>query len=147
SVVFDHPTLRALSEHLAGRLGRDAGPAAPAHAAPPDAPTSEPIAIVGIGCRFPGGVSTPEALWRLLHDGVDPIREVPPERFALDAWYDSAPGTPGKTYCREGGFLDDVEGFDAAFFHIPAREAEQLDPQQRLLLEVSWEALERAGQA
>ncbi|NTU84562.1 MAG: polyketide synthase, partial [Chloroflexales bacterium] len=110
---------------------------------------SEPIAIVGMGCRFPGGVSSPQAFWRFLESGGDAIGEVPPSRWDIDAHYDPNQGAPGKMYVRTGAFLDQptVEQFDAPFFHMTAREAASLDPQQRLLLEVSWEALENAGVA
>jgi len=108
---------------------------------------TEPIAILGVGCRFPGGADDPEAYWRLLRDGVDAIREVPAERWDVDAYYDPDPAAPGKMSTRNGGFLDRVDRFDAGFFGISPREATSLDPQQRLLLEVAWEALERAGQA
>jgi len=107
----------------------------------------EPIAIIGMGCRFPGGADTPEAFWRLLGDGVDAVREVPPERWDVDAYYDPDPDAPGKIATRHGGFLDDVEGFDPLFFSMSPREAASLDPQQRLLLEVAWEALEDGGLA
>ena len=106
---------------------------------------SEPIAIVGMGCRFPGGVHDPESYWQLLLDGVDAIGPVPPGRWDTDALFDEDPDAPGKLYVREGGFLDDIDRFDAAFFGISAREAISLDPQQRLLLETTWEALEHAG--
>jgi len=105
----------------------------------------EPIAIVGIGCRFPGGADTPEKLWSLLEQGHDAVTEVPKERWDLEEIYDPDPDAPGKAYTRCGGFLDQVDSFDAAFFGITPREAANLDPQQRLLLEVSWEALENAG--
>src|SRR5215213_4352783 len=105
---------------------------------------TEPIAVVGMGCRFPGGADGPEAYWRLLRDGVDAITDVPPERWNVDEYYDPDPETPGKMYSRHGGFLKNVDQFDAAFFRITPREAASLDPQQRLLLEVCWEALEDA---
>src|ERR1043165_3778018 len=105
---------------------------------------SEPIAVVGMGCRFPGGGDDPDAYWRLLRDGVDAITEVPPERWDVEEYYDPAPETPGKMYARHGGFLKNPDEFDAAFFRISPRQAASLDPQQRLLLEVSWEALEDA---
>src|SRR5262245_17502522 len=100
----------------------------------------EPIAIVGMGCRFPGGVTDPETFWQLLWEGRDAITEVPPTRWPLEAYYNPTPGTPGKLYSRHGGFVAEVEGFDTAFFGISPREAVSMDPQQRLLLEVSWEA-------
>ncbi|NTX60835.1 type I polyketide synthase [Myxococcus sp. CA051A] len=107
---------------------------------------SEPIAIVGTSCRVPGGARTPEAFWRLLHEGVDAITEVPRERWDAEALFDADPMKQGRTYARWGGFLDGVENFDAAFFGVSPREAARMDPQQRMLLEVAWEALERAGQ-
>ncbi|MCC7358651.1 MAG: acyltransferase domain-containing protein, partial [Anaerolineales bacterium] len=106
---------------------------------------SEPIAILGLGCRFPGDADTPEAFWRLLAAGADAITEVPPDRWDLAAYYDPDPAAPGKMSTRHGGFLSRVDGFDAEFHGIAPREALRLDPQQRLLLEVAWEALERAG--
>ncbi len=109
--------------------------------------TREPIAIIGMGCRFPGGSDNPDKFWQLLHDGIDAITEVPSDRWDIEAFYDSDPNIPGKTYTREGAFLNQVDGFNPEFFGISAREASSLDPQQRLLLEVSWEALENANQA
>lgn len=108
---------------------------------------TEPIAIIGIGCRFPGGAEDDASYWQLLQDEVDAIREIPSSRWNVDAFYDSDPDAPGKMYTRQGGFLDDVDTFDAPFFGISPREAVSLDPQQRLLLEVGWQALENAGVA
>jgi acyl transferase domain-containing protein/acyl carrier protein len=105
----------------------------------------EPIAIVGMGCRFPGGADTPAKFWELLRDGRDATSEIPPHRWNQPALYDSNPDAAGKIYAQRGAFLDDVSGFDPQFFGISPREAESLDPQQRLLLEVTWEALENAG--
>lgn len=105
----------------------------------------EAIAIIGMGCRYPGEADNPDAFWRLLRAGTDAITEVPPGRWDVGAYYDPDPDAPGKYYTRWGGFLKEVEGFDAGFFRISPREAIQLDPQQRLLLEVTWEALEDAG--
>ncbi|MEL6261458.1 MAG: aminotransferase class I/II-fold pyridoxal phosphate-dependent enzyme [Cyanobacteria bacterium J06626_6] len=106
----------------------------------------EPIAIIGIGCRYPGGADTPDAFWQLVSEGVDAITEVPPARWDVDPIYDPDPRTPNKTNTRWGGFLDQVNQFDPQFFGIAPREVATMDPQQRLLLEVTWEALEDAGQ-
>ena len=108
---------------------------------------SEPIAIVGIACRFPGGGIDPEAFWRVIRNGVDATCEIPPGRWDIDGFYDPNPGIPGKTYTRRGGYLGEVDRFDARFFGISPREATNMDPQHRLLLEVAWEALEDAGYA
>jgi len=107
----------------------------------------EPIAIIGMGCRFPGGADSPEAFWQLLQAGRDVTRPIPPDRWDVDAYYDPNPATPGKMVVQRGGFLDEVDQFDPVFFNIPPREAVSLDPQHRLFLEVSWEALENAGVA
>ena len=104
----------------------------------------EPIAIIGIGCRFPQA-HDPEAFWHLLREGKDAITEVPPDRWDVDALYDPEPGTPGKMNTRWGGFLEGVDRFEPGFFGISPREAERMDPQQRLFMEVGWEALENAG--
>jgi acyl transferase domain-containing protein len=107
---------------------------------------TEPIAIVGMGCRFPGGIDHPAALWRILRSGVDTITEVPKNRWDADAYYDPDPNAIGKMYTRYGSFVNEVDAFDASFFNISPREAISLDPQQRLLLEVSWHALEDSHQ-
>ncbi|MBV9771244.1 MAG: type I polyketide synthase, partial [Bryobacterales bacterium] len=104
----------------------------------------EPIAIIGMGCRLPGAPDV-RAFWRMLAEGRDAIREVPQERWNVDAYYDPRPNTPGKMISRFGGFVDDIQRFDAYFFGIPPRQAIRMEPQQRMLLEVSWEAMEHAG--
>ena len=106
---------------------------------------TEPIAVVGIGCRFPGGVAGPDAFWDLLRDGVDAVTEIPRDRWDVDAHHDPDPDASGRMYTRHGAFLEQLDAFDAAFFGISPREAASIDPQQRLLLEVAWEALEHAG--
>jgi len=105
----------------------------------------EPTAIIGIGCRFPGRADTPEAFWKNLCDGVDAITEIPPDRWNIDKYYDPAPGKPGKSISKWGGFIDGIAAFDADFFGISPREAVSMDPQQRLLLHAAWEAIEDAG--
>ncbi|MBV9357075.1 MAG: type I polyketide synthase, partial [Chloroflexi bacterium] len=107
---------------------------------------SDPIAVLGMACRFPGDVDDLEAFWRLLIEGRDAITEVPPSRWDISALYDPNPEAPGKIATRRGGFLEKIDRFDAGFFGISPREAAAMDPQQRIILEVTWDALERAGQ-
>ena len=106
---------------------------------------SEPIAIVGIGCRLPGKINSPAAFWQALCDGFDGITEVPSSRWSLDEFFDANPDAPGKMYSKWGGFLEHVDQFDARYFGITPREAKHIDPQHRLIMEVCWEALEHAG--
>ena len=105
----------------------------------------EPIAVVGLSCRFPGGANDPASYWSLLARGGDAVTVVPPRRWDAEACYDPDPNATGMSYTKWGAFIEDVETFDAAFFGISPREAVSLDPQQRLLLEVTWEALENAA--
>ena len=106
----------------------------------------EGIAIIGIGCRFPGGVNDTESFWKLLAEGRDAVSEVPADRWNVERFYDAEMGLSGKSIAKRGGFLDQIDQFDPQFFGISPREAPYIDPQQRLLLETAWEAIEDAGQ-
>jgi acyl transferase domain-containing protein/acyl carrier protein len=140
TLVWEAPTIEALAGHLTG----EGGPEVASLEAPGEQDAREPIAIVGVACRFPGAPD-PEAFWRLLRDGVDAISEVPRDRWDAAALFDPDTAAPGKVNTRWGGFLDHVDQFDPQFFGISPREAVQMDPQQRLVLELAWEALEDAG--
>ncbi|MFI0041376.1 type I polyketide synthase, partial [Streptomyces mutabilis] len=148
TLVFDHPNALAVTEHIVSRLdGGETARAADANRAGAGRPADdEPIAIIGMACRYPGGVTTPEELWRLVMDGTDTVSDLPDDRgWDVEDLYDPEPGKEGKSYTRRGSFLHDAAQFDPGFFGISPREALYMDPQQRMLLETSWEALERAG--
>ncbi|MET9489763.1 SDR family NAD(P)-dependent oxidoreductase [Nocardia sp. NPDC006630] len=142
SLVFDYPTPDAVTAYILTQLTDTDISAATESASVVS--SSDPVAIVGVGCRFPGGVSSAEELWQLVIDGRDVISGFPADR-GWDGVFDPAPGVAGKSYANEGGFLYDAAEFDAGFFGISPREAIGMDPQQRILLETVWEALEHAG--
>ncbi len=164
TLLWEYATIRALAEHLgdpgtgpesareeassrdsAGRAALATTSTCPATQSVPTQRANEPVAIVGIGCRFPGGANDPASFWTLLHGGVDAVTEIPSDRWHNDQYFDVDPDTPGTLYTRHAALLDGVDQFDPSFFGISPREAAQMDPQQRLLAEVAWAALEDAG--
>lgn len=139
TLVYEYPTIDSLVRYLT-----DDG--VEVEATTHRRRSDEPLAVVGMACRFPGGADSPDAFWRILRDGVDAVSDVPADRWNIDLWYDADPDAPGKMSTRRGAFISgDVNDFDAAFFGITPREAASVDPQQRLLLETAWHAVENAG--
>ena len=138
---WQHPSIADLARFLSGSES-----ATPRRwSSPTAASMDEPIAVIGLGCRFAGGISGPEALWQFLCEGKSAVGEVPPDRWApFDDGSPEVAATLART-TRFGSFMDDIDAFDAEFFDISTREAVKMDPQQRMLLEVAWEALEYAG--
>ncbi|KOG17709.1 type I polyketide synthase [Streptomyces viridochromogenes] len=147
TLLFDHPTPTRLAEYLlTGALATTRRTSREVASESVSTPSSdEPVALVAMACRLPGGVSDPEGLWHLVAEGRDAVGPFPAGRWDVESLYDPDPDALGKSYAREGGFLDDIESFDAGFFGITPKEAAAMDPQQRLLLETAWESLERAG--
>jgi FkbH-like protein len=145
TLLFDHATPAALVRHLLQSVLSLGSGVVSTPVVLPRPTADEPIAIVAMSCRFPGGADTPEGLWRMLAEGRQAIEVFPAGRWDVEALYDADPEAAGKTYVRSGAFLPRIDGFDAGFFGIAPREARSMDPQQRLLLQTAWEALERAG--
>ena len=142
TVGWDYGSITGLARYLDAELSGSAGPVQLASSAQSD----EPVVLVGMGCRFPGGVNSPRGLWEVVADGRDVVSEFPTDRgWDVEGLFDPDPDTLGTTYAQQGGFVDDVAGFDAGFFGIASGEALAMDPEQRLLMECSWEALEHAG--
>lgn len=147
TTLFDHSSPGALADHLVRMISGKIGPVRASGKSASMVKRNEPIAIVGMGCRFPGGANSPDRFWRLIDQGGTGMCEVPVTRWDPEVYYDPDPETPGTSYTKRGGFLapDRMDLFDAPFFRIPPKEARGLDPQQRLLLEVAWETLEQAN--
>ena len=145
SFLFNHPTIERVTDYLVKEVLALRSVAAAAAPSPPSPQPADAVAIIGYACRFPGARDE-DAFWDLLCEGRDAIREVPADRWDVNRYYDQDPKAPGKMFVREGGFLEDVDRFDAQFFGVSPREAIKMDPQHRLLLETAWHALENAHQ-
>lgn len=145
SLALDYPSVNDIAGYIRRRLNGENEAYDAANEAAPPAATNELVAVIGMGCRFPGGVDSPESFWDNLVNGRCAISKIPPQRWDADRYYDPSPDAPGKINTVYGGFIDDVEWFEPAFFGITPTEAQSMDPQQRLLLEVCWHALENAG--
>ena len=146
TLVFDHPNLKAVTDWVLGAFDlADSSSQVETTRVVRHVEAATPLAIVGVGLRFPGGAVDLDSFWQVLSTEVDTLRAIPPERFDLASYYDPDPDHRGTSYVKEASLLNDVAGFDAAFFGISPREAVQMDPQHRLLLEVTWSALEDAG--
>ncbi len=143
SLLWSYSTIEQLAHYLSPNqfLHQETIPVQPQE----EKQQMEPIAIIGMSCRFPGGINTPEQLWHFLQEGKEGIKQIPHDRWDADLYYDPASNTPGKMVSSRGGFIDNIDQFDAALFNISPREAEAMDPQHRLLLELTWEALEHAS--
>ncbi|MFT4670912.1 MAG: amino acid adenylation domain-containing protein [Pseudohongiellaceae bacterium] len=154
TLTFDYPNIIKLAVYLKNQFFADSSVLAPSDERREivndignrDAAVHD-IAVIGVGCRFPGGANSAESFWSLLKNSDDSISDIPKERWDIDDYYDANPDAAGKMYCRKGGFLDGIDLFDATLFGISPREANHMDPQQRLLLETTWEAFEDAGLA
>ena len=144
TLIFDYPTPAALAGYIRTELA--GAPQAVQETSASLSVIDEPIAIIGMSCRYPGGIDSPESLWQMVSEGRDVLTDFPTDRgWDLAGLFNDDPDAPGKSYARTGGFLDDVAGFDPAFFGVSPSEALAMDPQQRLFLELCWEALERGG--
>ena len=148
TLIFNHPTIEALTNFLLKEvIAVDKIPAVAVHKSKKKRISNEPIAIVGMSCRFPGDVEDLDSFWELLASGRNGISEIPKERWDVEKFYDADKQAPGKMYVRKGGFVKDIDKFDPQFFGISPKEATALDPQHRMLLELTWEAIESANES